>query len=121
LDPILQGLNLSILGLFFTFSALGIFILIMVILKRVYPFKPEAEGNEEGEGAGEEGSQPGVEAVTISAAGCEDEEIAAAIAVAIQYFRSRREESLGANLLSGRGRWWATNRLAARQGPQNKV
>lgn len=115
MTPILQGLNLSFLGLLFTFLALGVFILIMVILLRVFPYKPEVEMETESEEAA-----PVEEAASMMVVGCENEEVAAAIAVAIGYFRARGEVTLGANLSAGRGPWWTNHHQAARQGVRAK-
>lgn len=105
-----QGLTISGLGLFITFTALGFFILIMVVLKKLFPYKEEAEETEEGSvevspvaGMVESGGDAG------------DTGEIAAIAAAIAYLRGRAQAQLGSNLESGRGAWWIVNRIAARQ------
>jgi sodium pump decarboxylase gamma subunit len=105
LNPISQGLYISALGLLITFLALGILILIMVGLKRLFPYKAEAE---------EDIAETTIE---VQVDESEDEAlVAAAIATAIQYFGASGKNSLGANLARGRGAWWATNRISANQG-----
>ena len=41
MNPIVQGLEITVLGLAVTFTALGIFILVMFVLKRIFREKPE--------------------------------------------------------------------------------
>jgi hypothetical protein len=45
----------------------------------------------------------------------EDQEIAAAIAVAILYFHFLGQSQLGRTLQEGRGAWWTSNQNSARQ------
>jgi hypothetical protein len=133
LTVILEGLKISIQGLLVTFLALGLFVLIMIVLLRVFPFKPEIGEGQEME---EEKKQdkiattkgvkpertPGGSVTFVSLTDptlrCEDEEIAAAITVAIHTIRAREASSLGAALIAGKGRWWADHRIAASQGSQ---
>jgi Na+-transporting methylmalonyl-CoA/oxaloacetate decarboxylase gamma subunit len=106
LNPITQGLIISGLGLFITFFALGIFILVIILLQRFFPVRHEPENAV---------SQPEESPIEVQVDTCGDEqEVAAAIAVAIQVFRSRQTE-LGSSLGSGRGSWWYAGRAAARQ------
>jgi Na+-transporting methylmalonyl-CoA/oxaloacetate decarboxylase gamma subunit len=71
-------------GLLITFIALGVFIGVIYLLKAVFPYKPEAE--EEGEGEEAE------EVVEITASD-DDEEMAAAIA-AVLYLKEGRPSSI---------------------------
>jgi len=87
------GLLISAVGLLVTFTALGIFIGVMVLLQKLFPVKEE-----KAETAIEE-TKP-VEIVTGVESGVE--EIAAALA-AVSYLRSQRAGQLGATLLSGPG------------------
>lgn len=108
-NAISQGWTITVLGLFITFMALGLFILIMVVLKKLFPVKEEEQGGDEAEEASE---SPVAAAV---AAGEDDQAEVAAIAAAIAYLRARSSSKLGSNLEAGRGSWWMVNRMAARQ------
>lgn len=107
MNPLTQGLYISLLGLLVTFLALGIFILVMIVLKRIFPYKPEEEESE--------AEEPAVE-VEISG-GCDDMTVAA-IAVAIARTRltarGTRTGALGASLSSGRGPWGSVGRHSSR-------
>jgi sodium pump decarboxylase gamma subunit len=108
----LQGLEVSVLGLFITFTALGVFILIMIVLQRLFP--PAAEEPE----AEDEGSA----AIEVNEAG-EQEAVVAAITAALSYFRSRRQigpSNLGSSLREGRGGWWTSRRAEVRHGMVEK-
>jgi len=104
----MQGLSISIIGLLITFFALGVFILLMIVLQRIFPPKPETQ--EEAEKV-----ELVVQIELDQAPSQMDEagEVAAAIAAAVSYFQAANQPSLGANLEGGRGRWWAANRSAA--------
>ena len=87
------GLLISAIGLLVTFTALGIFIGVMVLLQKLFPVKEE-----KAEIAVVE-TKP-VEIITEVESGVE--EIAAALA-AVSYLRSQRAGQLGATLLYGPG------------------
>ena len=87
------GLVISAVGLLVTFSALGIFIGVMVLLQKLFPVKEE-----KAEIAVEE-TKP-IEIITEAESGFE--EIAAALA-AVSYLRTQRAGQLGASLLAGPG------------------
>lgn len=110
-QTILQGLTISGLGLLITFFALGIFILIMVVLQKAFPYKEEAEAGDD-EGMEE---APAISMAVVEEEGEEDQAAVAAIAVAISYLRSRSQSKLGSNLEAGHGSWWMANRMAAHQ------
>jgi Na+-transporting methylmalonyl-CoA/oxaloacetate decarboxylase gamma subunit len=88
-----QGLLISLLGLMLTFLALGMLILTIVVLQRLFKPKPAVSpksvpnGTDPGEG---------------------DAELAAAMAAAILLLRAkdRRSSALGSTLENGPGRWW---------------
>ena len=109
----LQGLSVSLIGLFVTFLSLGVFILIMVGLQRIFPYREEVEVEEGGEEA---------EALTMIQVEDADEEgaVAAAIAAALSYFSARNESQLGECLKQGRSAWWASRRMEARTGNLQK-
>ena len=96
-----QGLTLSLAGMGLTFLALGLFILVMVVLQAV--FRPRNQVPVQSE------AQPAVSAATPEA---EDEEVAAAIAVALAHLRSLEicRANLGEALEAGRGPWWTAGR-----------
>jgi Na+-transporting methylmalonyl-CoA/oxaloacetate decarboxylase gamma subunit len=100
LNPITQGLLISVLGLFLTFLVLRIFILIMDVLQRIFPSLPvEVEIPER---------QP-----TLIEASGEDEEtiVAAAISLAVSYLHALEQSKIGETLATGRGSWWVANRM----------
>ena len=106
-----QGLEVSILGILITFTALGVFILIMIVLQRLFP-SAEAEASSKTE------EQPLVE-VQIEETG-EDAAVVAAIAAALSYLRARSQSSLGSSLQEGRGSWWNSRKMEARLGKHEK-
>jgi hypothetical protein len=87
------GLLISAVGLLVTFSALGIFIGVMVLLQKIFPVKKEAE---------EQAVEEIKPALITAESETNPEKIAAALA-AIAYLRSQRAGQLGASLLSGPG------------------
>jgi len=88
------GLLISVVGLVVTFSALLIFIGVMVLLQKLFPVKKQAETPQSI--VEEKPSELTIE--TESG----DDEIAAALA-AIAYIRSQNTGQLGASLLYGPG------------------
>jgi len=109
----MQGLTVSVLGILITFTALGVFILIMIVLQRLFPYREEEE--EQAEVAQIETSQP-AEETGVSQEG----EIIAAIAAAVAYFRLRANPQLGNSFQEGRSRWWFSRRLEAIEGKTRK-
>ena len=110
MNPIMQGLQVSVLGLLITFLALGVFILVMVLLQRIFPGEEEAV---EGETA-----EPEDVPVLAIEASDESEEgaVVAAISAALQYVRASQHSQLGASLAQGKGGWWAARRAESRLG-----
>lgn len=108
MDNISQGWTLTLLGLIVAFSAMAIFIGIIVLLKRLFPYKAEPEG--EAEAAAEE---PATAVKTTLNSNIEQE--VAALAVAMVVARQRNRSPIGDALHSGRGSWWVANQLASRQ------
>jgi len=112
LNPIMQGLSITVAGLATTFLALGIFILVMTVLQKLFPggepkvakaiVEPEAVIT---------GGTPAVSDVEAG-----DSHIPVVIAAAVSYFRGMAESSLGTSLETGKSSWWTTNRISARQG-----
>ena len=100
MNPINQGLTISLLGLLLTFFALGVFVLIMYVLQWLFPPQLEEKGSLE--------EQPAL----IEASGAEDETtVAAAISVALSYLRDLEQSKIGETLVVGRGSWWVANRM----------
>ena len=97
MNPILQGLEVSVLALTITFLALGVFILIMVVLKRLFPAPPEAE----------RGAPPQAETPEEGDEGDEGA-VVAAIAAALEEFRARGES--GGEPEKGRPAWGTSRR-----------
>ena len=106
MDPITQGLSISLVGLALTFAALALFILCMVVLQRLFRPKPPASA-----GLAPDKTPP----ATRQRRNLEEQEIAAAIAIALSQLRSLEicRSGLGDALESGRGRWWARGQAAA--------
>ncbi len=102
MSELMQGLNISIWGLGLTFLSIGLLVLLIIGMDKLFPAKPEAE--EAPEEAG-----PAIE-MTVE----EDEsEVAAAILVALQKLQQESAagyEGLGAELQSGHGAWWSVRR-----------
>jgi Na+-transporting methylmalonyl-CoA/oxaloacetate decarboxylase gamma subunit len=95
------GLLISVVGLVVTFSALLIFVGVIVLLQKLFPVKAEKE--EEGQFAEET-----VSTVVTETSADDSDEIAAAIA-AVSYLRSQRAGQLGASLLYGPGPYRGSN------------
>jgi hypothetical protein len=106
----MQGLSISVVGIIITFFSLGVFILIMIVLQRIFPAKVKNKKEVEE-------IVPAVENMLDQGYRVEEEEqaIVAAIMVAIDHFETTSQPALGTNLEAGRGRWWMTNRISARQ------
>lgn len=96
-DLLLQGLTLSALGLGLTFAALGLFVLVILGLQRVFAARPALAKPEAPTPAG-----------AALARDSEAEEIAAAICIALSHLRALEicESGLGDALEAGRGPWW---------------
>jgi sodium pump decarboxylase gamma subunit len=101
-----QGLTLSIIGMAITFAALGLLILTIVVLNRLFRPRPLVSDEEE---LGE------TQTLNSSIGDTEDEEIVAAIAVALA-LRSLDvpRRGLGTALEAGRGPWWVMSQLQQR-------
>jgi Na+-transporting methylmalonyl-CoA/oxaloacetate decarboxylase gamma subunit len=104
-----QGLNVSLLGLVITFLALGVFILIMIVLQKLFPGKAEQQVEQLVEDA------PMVLEVKTSDDSLEGEVIAA-IGAAVTYVRQSGRGQLGGSLAQPRGEWWAARLVSARGG-----
>jgi sodium pump decarboxylase gamma subunit len=100
----MEGLSLSLSGITVTFAALALLILIISLLERLFRKRTMTDGKEEPE-----------ERVIGStlARDTTEEEVVAAIAVALSYLRSLDvgQSGLGNALEDGRGAWWTLGRL----------
>ena len=110
MNPYLQGLQVSLSALIITFLALGVFILIMILLQRLFPAQAE-EGQESGDAPEEE-----FVLTVTSTDESEEGAVAAAIATALNFFQGAGREQLGGALREGRGDWWVSRRAQASQG-----
>jgi hypothetical protein len=111
MDPILQGLQVSLLGLMITFLALCGFILLIEALKRLFPAKDEAPG-----GQGEELVVVEEPPLLVETADPADEgAVVAAIAVALSRAQAVKRGPLGDELTRGRGNWWSARGLRKRE------
>lgn len=95
MDNIQTGLIVSAVGLLVTFTALGVFIGVIVILQKLFPPKPEAEEAEE--------EQPVAAIAEASSETNESDETLVAVLAAAAYLRSRRSGQLGSSLMAGPG------------------
>ncbi len=98
MDTIWQGLGLSALGMGLTFAALGLLILAMVALERIFRTRrliPEERSPEQ------------MPAANSGARDMQEEETVVAIAVALAHLRSldMSRSGLGEALEAGRGPW----------------
>jgi sodium pump decarboxylase gamma subunit len=73
----MQGLSVSMAGLVITFLSLGLFALIMILLLKLFPWKPEKE----------ETTTAQEESETVVAESTQNEEVVAAISVALAYLK----------------------------------
>jgi hypothetical protein len=99
---ILEGLSISLTAMLLTFLSLGLFILVMIVLQRLFPAKPESADIEVVVKALDDNADP---------CGPSEEEAAvvAAIAAAVSFVRAQAQAGLGDNLQQGRGGWWGTS------------
>ena len=105
MNEIIQGLNISLVGLLVTFTALGLFILMILLLEKIFPARPQVI---EERTPSEEASN--LQILGEDASGNVDPATAAAIMAAICYFQMQARPALGARLVEGHGRWWTANK-----------
>lgn len=107
MNIIMQGLSLSGMGLGLTFAALGLLILAMILLEYIFRTRrlvPDEREMEE------------TPVVSTLARDMEEEEVAAAIAVALAHLRllDLHRSGLGTALEAGHGAWWTMGRIRRR-------
>jgi Na+-transporting methylmalonyl-CoA/oxaloacetate decarboxylase gamma subunit len=106
---ITDGLLISAIGIAVAFTFMGIFILTMVVLQRLFPAKKEDITIVTAEPVA-------AEPILITIEEDDEEQaIVAAIVVAMNHARAQRMSTLGSGLEAGRGVWWVANQMAARQ------
>ena len=103
--PTVEGLGLSLMGITITFAALGLLVLVIVVLERLFrdrSFIPKGHENRV------------VDSTLARDTG--EEEVVAAIAVALAYLHSLdlSRSGLGTTLESGRGSWWVMGKIQQR-------
>jgi len=104
-----QGIVLFVVGMALLFLSMGIIILSMIILQRLFRTrKLVPEDREPGER----------EAVSRHERDTADEEIVAAIALALAHLRSLdiARSGLGSTLEAGPGSWWTVGQIRQRPG-----
>ena len=95
MDNIQTGLMVSAIGLIVTFTALGVFIGVIVLLQKLFPPKPETRVSVV--------EQPVVAISEGTSQSDDSDEAMVAVLAAAAYLRSRRSDQLGSTLLSGPG------------------
>ncbi len=100
-----QGLTVMVMGLSITFSALAIFIGVIMLLKRLFP-AGQASDSAKTEAAKQSITRPMARDTT-------EEEIAVAITVALAHLYSYElcRSNLGIALEEGHSPWWTVGRL----------
>lgn len=101
-DQIMQGLQISLIGMGLTFFSLVILVLIMILLDRLFRSNGRASASEIGSGLQAKGPVVPKERDAL------EEEIAVAIAVALACLGLQVADrgSLGDTLAEEKGAWW---------------
>jgi len=102
----MQGVTLLVVGMAILFAAMALLILAMVLLDRIFRTRkliPEEQ-------------EPGEVELTSRRSEIEDEEVVAAIAIALAHVRAAEigRSGLGTALEAGRGGWWTSGRSQQR-------
>ncbi len=110
MTAVVQGIVLFVVGMAFLFAAMGVIILAMIVLERLFRTRklvPEEQG------PGEK------EAVSRHERDTADEEVVAAIALALAHLRSLdiARSGLGSALEAGHGSWWTMGQIRQRPVP----
>ena len=110
MDLLLEGLTLSSIGIAVTFTALALIVLLIVVLRALFPARAADGAQARGE------ANP----VTRAPAEAVDPKVAAAIAAALEHAKRKGSSAgnLGQALESGPGPWWRrrTDEPRARKG-----
>ncbi len=102
-DMLWLGLKISVLGMTFLFLAMGLLMGVMVLLERLSRGRPDSQAV---------GATESMASVSVS--GAEDEEIVAAIAVALSYWHAQGAGQLGSTLEAEHGPWWTMSKVQQR-------
>jgi len=94
-NSIQSGLMVSVIGLLVTFSALGIFIGLIVLLQKLFPPKKDAKLSVV--------EQPVAQITEVTHESDNSDEALVAVLAAAAYLRSRRSGQLGSTLMAGPG------------------
>ena len=107
MDLFAQGLAIGLTGLTVTFAALGLVVLVVVVLLRVFGHRAVTPTPSENQPTVADVTQP----ETIG------EEVVAAISAALVHLRAIETSrgGLGSSLEAGRGPWWLTGQAAQHQ------
>jgi Na+-transporting methylmalonyl-CoA/oxaloacetate decarboxylase gamma subunit len=105
LNIIQEGLSISAIGLAVAFLFMSVFILVIVVLQKLFP----------AEQAVEKPAEIAVESKVQSTDEGGDIAVVAAIAVAMSMARTATTSNLGSALDEGRSTWWIANRMNAQQ------
>ena len=111
MNPIMQGLSISIIGLVMAFVSMSLLILVIVGLQKIFPYKPETvlEIAQETVIQGNLANSPEFleqVAAAVAVEALEDKQIAAAITAAVHHLGMTNQNGLGRILEQGQGQWW---------------
>jgi sodium pump decarboxylase gamma subunit len=106
-NPFMQGVELSILGISITFGTLGLLVVLMKLLQHFFSPQPDKPTS-----VAVEPSAAAVEVVAPTDAD-EEQRVAAAIAAAVTHLRalSRARSGLGQSFSSDPGGWWMAGQM----------
>jgi Na+-transporting methylmalonyl-CoA/oxaloacetate decarboxylase gamma subunit len=104
MNNIEQGLAIMVVGLGLTFSALAIFIGVILALRRLFPVRQEPDSAKQ---------ETGKQIIGPLGRDTGEEEIAVAITVALAHLYAYElcRSNLGVALEQGHGPWWMAGRL----------
>lgn len=106
MNELSQAIAIILLGMGLTLAALALLLLVIFVLNRMLSAQPVVARETQA-------TRPAVSAARASERELEEEEVAAAIAIALSHLRSLDicRAGLGARLEAGRGRWWGPTSL----------
>jgi len=110
LSAVVQGIVLFVVGMAFLFASMGVIILAMIVLERLFRTRKLVPDEHE---LGER------EAVSRHGRDTADEEVVVAIALALAHLRSLdiARSGLGTALEAGHGSWWTMGQIRQRPMP----
>ena len=104
MSSIYQGIYLSLVGILITFGSLGLLIVVIVLLDKVFNRSPKDEMLAPGETKEAENLSPVQDIDRMKAAGI-------AVAVAVLMSKGQKGSRLGKALEAPPGRWWGDDRI----------